>query len=86
MQTKHPEANGPNKMKRGVLFLAVLFFWAGPGWAAEESQRSITKETILQWVERYRDAAARVQTRRNGNSGKPRAVTAFPTSWLLRGV
>jgi hypothetical protein len=56
MQTNHPEANGSKTLRCGVVCLAILFVWAEPGWAAEESQRSITKETILEWVERYGDA------------------------------
>src|SRR5262245_31285128 len=56
MQTKRPAVKGSSTRVGGVLFLAVLGFWAAPGGAAEGSQRAITKETLLQWVERNRQA------------------------------
>src|SRR5262245_60073556 len=40
-----------------IIFLVsiLLLSWTGSSWAADEGQRAITKETILQWIEKYRD-------------------------------
>lgn len=44
-----------------LVVLALLPLWGGLCLAADEGQRAVTKETVLQWVEKYRDTQPEFQ-------------------------